>query len=213
MSDKLSMSLDDIIKSSKENKIQQKAGFKGKEGNAKKFQKTGNKNFHQKAHVVKSSPGSHRGEHDDRIGGKFNNKSTPERNDRPLKVITIERPKVIPAPSVDNNHNSHQGNLIKALSQAQQQSSSSSSSVFQRLGKPGTTVIFSNLKKSVLQQDVYELCRAIGDVKEVQLSAAAGGVNTAKVLFSNERDALASVAKYHGRFCYLCYLCLFLSFI
>jgi hypothetical protein len=176
--DKLGMSLDAIIATAGSGK---KKSFNkpNSSGNRKQNSNSNSRGPNQKPHVFKSS-----NFHDDRVGGKFN----PNKNDnveRPLKVITIERPKVIQP----GQH--HQQQQQSGAHQAQ------TSSVFNRLGKAGSTVIFRNLKRSVQQNDVIDLCRVVGDIKEVQLSQH-GNVNTARALFSNERDAAACVAKYHG---------------
>lgn len=177
--DKLSMSLDDIIASQKNNNNGgggHKKNFRPNQngGGNKKFQKfsNNNNNFKPKHNVAKVNHS-----HDDRVGGKFHgNKNDVE---RPLKVITIERPKPIQPGSQQQHHQSHGG------------------SVFERLGKSGIYVTFRNLKRSVQQNDVLELCRAVGEVKEVSLQHDNFG-NVARVLFSNDRDAAACVAKYHG---------------
>ncbi len=181
--DKLSMSLDAIIANQKDDKTKKPYQKKNNHNEHhqqqnRKFQP--NKNS-QKPHVVKVS--SHG--HDDRFGGKFqrhnNNQPTNNAPQRQMKVVTIERPKIIKPDHVQS-----------------QVQSTSQSSVFDRLGKSGVAVIFRNLKRSVQQPDVYELCRAVGDVKEVQLHHE-GSLGVARAIFSNDRDAAACVAKYHGK--------------
>lgn len=181
------MSLDAIIANHKEEKPKKPYQKKNHHNEHhqqqnRKFQP--NKNS-QKPHVVKVS--SHG--HDDRFGGKFqrhnnNNQQQQQSNNAPqrqMKVVTIERPKIIKPDHVQS-----------------QVQSTSHSSVFERLGKSGVAVIFRNLKRSVQQPDVYELCRAVGDVKEVQLHHE-GSLGVARAIFSNDRDAAACVAKYHGK--------------
>lgn len=78
-------------------------------------------------------------------------------------------------------------------------------SVFARLGKPpvsGTRVTFANLKDSVEESDLQDLCAAIGEVKDVELTAGRNGRNSAVVLFSRRSDALTCVEKLNGEKCY-----------
>ena len=74
-------------------------------------------------------------------------------------------------------------------------------SVFARLGKPpvsGTRVTFSNLKSSVEESDMRELCNAIGEIKDVEISFGRGGQMSAVVLFSRRSDAITCVSKFNG---------------
>lgn len=186
--DKLSMSLDAIIASKDSDR---KSNHRGGKPN-KKFQKhqpnqgqnnfqrnkfQQNKHFQEKSHVVKVAH-----HHNDRFGGKF--QQTAALDERPMKVITIGRPKVV-KPDASN--------------MAIGTSGPSNSSVFGRLGKAGTVVVFRNLKRSVLQSDIQELCRAVGEVKEIHMQVEKG-LSVARVTFANDRDATACVAKYHGEF-------------
>lgn len=77
-------------------------------------------------------------------------------------------------------------------------------SVFARLGKPpvsGTRVTFANLKESVEASDLQDLCAAIGEIKDVELTAGRIGRNSAVVLFSRRSDALTCVEKLNGKNC------------
>lgn len=74
-------------------------------------------------------------------------------------------------------------------------------SVFARLGKPpvsGTRVSFANLKPSVEENDVQDLCAAIGEIKDVELTVGRNGRNSAVVLFARRSDALSCVEKLNG---------------
>jgi hypothetical protein len=196
--DKLNMSLDAIISSDRSNNRPAHAkkpfikrnNSSNHDNNGGGFQKkfSPNKNFNQKNashHVVKVSS-----QHDDRIGGKFNQNTQFNNNNnrstetRPMKAVTLQRPKLItPA----NNHSSSSS------------SHTPSSTVFERLGRAGTVVIFQNLKRSVEQGDIVELCRAVGDIKEVHYHVdPKSGFGMARAIFANERDAAACVAKYNG---------------
>lgn len=75
-------------------------------------------------------------------------------------------------------------------------------SVFARIGKPpisGTRVTFANLKSSVAEKDIEDLCGAVGEVKEVELTSGRSGRNTATVLFARRSDALTCVTKLNGQ--------------
>lgn len=116
-----------------------------------------------------------------KAGGKFNRnlKNVSHTTDdseavqisRPLKVITIERPKVV----------------------------NPTSSVFSRLGNAGTYVLFKNLKRSVEEADITELCNVIGEVKDVKLIRDFQGVGSAKVCFDSSKTANECVKKYNGK--------------
>jgi hypothetical protein len=74
-------------------------------------------------------------------------------------------------------------------------------SVFARLGKPpmsGTRVTFSNLKSSVRENDVRELCAALGEIKEIDFTVGRSGKNSAIVLFARRSDALTCVTNLNG---------------
>ena len=106
------------------------------------------------------------------MGGKFSRPGSAGTGgaEKGLKVVTLHKPKVInPTPSV-----------------------------FARLGSTGTYVLFKNLKSSVEQNDVSELCAAVGEVKEVQLIRDFHGIGTARVLFATSKAANDCVSKYHG---------------
>lgn len=85
---------------------------------------------------------------------------------------------------------------------AQVSSNRQNLSVFARIGKPpvsGTSVTFANLKSSVAEKDIEDLCGAVGEVKEVELTNGRSGRNTAKVLFARRSDALTCVTKLNGK--------------
>lgn len=85
----------------------------------------------------------------------------------------------------------------------QENSNNQQLSVFARIGKPlvsGTSVTFANLKASVGEKDIQDLCSAIGEVKEVELSSGRTGKNTATVLFARRSDATTCVTKLNGSF-------------
>eukprot|EP00428_Durinskia_dybowskii_P060810 CAMPEP_0170364474 /NCGR_PEP_ID=MMETSP0117_2-20130122/5391_1 /TAXON_ID=400756 /ORGANISM="Durinskia baltica, Strain CSIRO CS-38" /LENGTH=296 /DNA_ID=CAMNT_0010618973 /DNA_START=60 /DNA_END=950 /DNA_ORIENTATION=+ len=74
-------------------------------------------------------------------------------------------------------------------------------SVFARIGKPpvsGTPVTFENLKSSVREHDIRELCSAIGEIKEVHFNVGSFGKNTATVLFSRRSEAITCVNNLNG---------------
>jgi hypothetical protein len=206
--DKLNMSLDSIIANTGSDRTNNRSGHgkkpfikrnnasnnNGNNNNGGGFQKkfSPNKPFNQKNashHVVKVSS-----QHDDRIGGKFNqnqNQNTQfstnnnrSSEPRPMKAVTVQRPKLITPANSNSSSSSH----------------TPSSTVFERLGRAGTVVMFQNLKRSVEQGDIVELCRAVGDIKEVHYHVdPKSGSGMARAIFANERDAAACVAKYHGK--------------
>jgi len=201
MADRLSMSLDQIIDQTQEfNKIRYndvkntvvKSSMR-KERNVGKF--VDNKKFHhfQKPHIVKDVP------------------------ERPMKMITRERPKVITPDTVNTlltnqtgkpntqvatvtfNSNVPVVGPTSVVGTVTTTAKSGLSSVFNRLGSTGTYVLFSNLKRTVEEADIIELCRAVGEIKDVKLTVNFPGNNYARVLFAYERDATACVAKYNGK--------------
>lgn len=89
----------------------------------------------------------------------------------------------------------------QVASNRQNQTQSQNLSVFARIGKPavsGTRVTFANLKSSVAEKDIQDLCGAIGEIKEVELTNGRSGRNTAVVLFARRSDALTCVTKLNG---------------
>lgn len=74
-------------------------------------------------------------------------------------------------------------------------------SVFARMGKPpvsGTRVTFANLKPSVREEDLRELCMSMGELKEVDFTVGRGGRNSAIVLFARRSEALNCVSSLNG---------------
>ncbi len=74
-------------------------------------------------------------------------------------------------------------------------------SVFARMGKPpvsGTRVTFANLKSSVREEDLRELCSSMGEIKEVDFTVGRHGKNSAVVLFAKRSDALNCVSNLNG---------------
>jgi hypothetical protein len=140
--------------------------------------------------------------------GKFENKkphfekshAQKDLPERPMKIITRERPKVITPDTVQQTifSVSNPSSVAPAKSVVVNTAKANTASVFNRLGSSGTYVLFSNLKRSVEEGDIAELCRAIGEIKDVKLTMNFPGNNFARVLFSYDRDAVACVAKYHG---------------
>lgn len=74
-------------------------------------------------------------------------------------------------------------------------------SVFARMGKPpvsGTRVTFANLKSSVREEDLRELCSSMGEIKDADFTQGRGGRNSAVVLFARRSEALNCVASLNG---------------
>jgi hypothetical protein len=90
--------------------------------------------------------------------------------------------------------------VVQVLSHVQT-SAPKQMSVFARLGKPpvsGTRVTFANLKASVKENDVRELCAALGEIKEIDFTVGRSGKNSAIVLFARRTDALTCVTNLNG---------------
>jgi RNA recognition motif-containing protein len=110
---------------------------------------------------------------------------------QPPRAPQNERPVRVAESSVRINKPGQQavGNNNRALS------------VFSRMGKPpvsGTRVTFANLKPSVREEDVRELCSSMGEIKDVEFSQGRGGKNTAIVLFARRSEALNCVGQLNG---------------
>jgi hypothetical protein len=188
MAERLSMSLDDIIS---QNRTQRKPLKKINNNNNKN-----NKNKEKKnVQVVKSSQHKQM---------KFQQKKSLQKiihleediqedagNARPLKMVTISRPKVITA---EANEAPKANNIILS-----NKKNNSKNSVFQRLGSSGTVVTVSNLQASVVEGDVLELCSALGELQGgLKFSRDSQGLGVASVTFADESTARACVAKYNG---------------
>jgi len=151
--------------------------------------------------------------------GKFDNKRPYSQNsyvtrevaERPMKIVTRERPKLITPETVNHTllSSTHVSTITAASAPAVSLVGPASSisttaakanhaSVFNRLGSTGTYVLFNNLKRSVEEADIIELCRAVGEIKDIKFTINFPGNNYARVLFAYERDATACVAKYNG---------------
>lgn len=169
MADRLSMSLDAII-ASKEKKHPPKRSAAAKSSQ----RPAGGKQQQQQAprHV----PSHHQMDDEDAPKGV-------------MKVVTVSRPKVLKASSAAP-HAAIVRPTAAAPAAAQQRGSSS---VFQRLGAAGFSVRFSNLKRTVVEADIAELCGAVGQVSQIRMEQ--GG---AVAVFSSEQDAQAAAAKYNG---------------
>lgn len=96
---------------------------------------------------------------------------------REMKVVTIQRPRIVNAPQVVSNH----------------------SSVFGRLGGDNkTVVVFDNLRSSVSEHDVRELCQALGAISDAFSHSHPHGLKTVRVAFDRAEDARKCVAEYNG---------------
>ena len=113
----------------------------------------------------------------------------------------------------NNNHSAHVVHVVQQ--QQQPQVAKSNMSVFARLGSApasGTRVSFSNLKASVDADDLRELCNAVGEIKDVDVSVARGGKISAVVLFARRSDATNCVSKFNGEDIFSFNALTFLSF-
>ncbi len=170
------MSLDDIMKSNAQGKKPFKRGpegFKGKgavKSNKRPFGK-----FQNKRSQIRNA------DFDDESEDDKSDDNTPA---QPMKIITIERPRVIKAPPALHS--------VVPSTPAQ-------SSVFKRLGSAGFPVKFQNLCNSVKEVDILELCGAVGEVKEASLHVDARGMGVATALFARAQDARTCVVKYNGK--------------
>lgn len=128
--------------------------------------------------------------------------NTRSRVSQPLKVITKGRPRIIRPEDV------HLTSAVATTSSQKNVSAiSTSSSVFSRLGNSGVHVLFKNLNSSVKKEDITELCRAIGEIRDLNFLNGFDGLGQARVLFANKNAAEQCVKKYNGTFS--ASLCLF----
>lgn len=126
-------------------------------------------------------------------GGKRNFKRTG-----PVKSASNKKHTVRAVPHLDR---SRKPDFVAKITQPQQVAAKPQLSVFARLGKPpvsGTRVNFSNLKSSVRENDLRELCSALGEIKEVDFMVGKNGKNSAIVLFARRSDALTCVSNLNG---------------
>jgi hypothetical protein len=106
--------------------------------------------------------------------------SAPQRD---FKVVTIERPRVV--------ETSHARGGVP----------STGSSVFNRLGSDEKTiVVFDNLRATVSERDVRDLCSSKGKITDVFLLNHPSGTKSARVSFENADDARKCVAEYNGMY-------------
>ncbi len=169
MASKLTMSLDDIIKQSSGSTLKKKKPAPVKAESSDK------KNF-------------------SKFQRKINRSSSPDdfpsriRPPQPLKVITKERPRIIRPDDVQQPsvHTPIFGNT-------------STGTVFSRLGSNGFHVLFKNLKSTVRKEDIVELCRAVGEVRDLSFLTGFDSLGQARVLFSSKNFAEQCVQKYNGK--------------
>lgn len=176
------MSLDEIIASRSKQRPVQKKGGAGAGGHSKKAFKSSQHNktkFHHNNHTNHNNNNNflQRGKvaEDDMEGEEEEEEeeASPAVPLRPMKMVTVSRPKIVTPSS----------------------SSPSSSTVFQRLGSGTALVKFENLKSTVAQADIAELCGSVGRVKDVRLTRGEG---VAVVTFERSADAEACVKQYNG---------------
>jgi hypothetical protein len=79
------------------------------------------------------------------------------------------------------------------VAKSSQPNSNKGGGIFSRIGTVGGTVAFSNLKFSVTENDMKELCSAVGSVTEIKM-----GKGAAQVTFSKKAEANNCVERYNG---------------
>lgn len=105
--------------------------------------------------------------------------SAPQRD---FKVVAVERPRVV--------ETSHARGVP-----------STGSSVFNRLGSDEKTiVVFDNLRSTVSERDVRDLCSSMGKITDVFLQNHPSGTKSARVSFEKVDDARKCVAEYNGMY-------------
>jgi hypothetical protein len=179
--DRLSKSLDQIIEEKQplEKKIRnRKFSVDHRDPSGK------TRNYHVRNEHRDQMIESRRNYHDKKPGYRnfYEKNEVPQ---RPMKIITIERPKIIQPPE-------------------------SSINVFKRLGQTTIPVFFENLKRSVKESDIQELCAVLGEFTEVSLTLNAFGIGTAKVLFTNMKVAEECVERYNGKNTSMCLLYIYI---
>ncbi|RYG66236.1 hypothetical protein EON64_10210 [archaeon] len=174
MTDRLSMSLDDIIST----KDSQRKKTHNSRPNKPKVVKSANR----PAPKIQAPKPVTRQQFQVRV----TDEDEPSAPARGAKIINIERsrPKVVLPTQTAHPVSTSQ--------------LSTASSVFERLGGPTMRVVFSNLAKSVERNDVLELCNAVGTVKQIFFERDVKGLGQAKIVFENERDSYNCVSKYNG---------------
>ena len=180
---KLSMSLDEVIAQKEKAQRSSKPARGGGRGSRAQPSVGPAKGNQNRKRNLRPEPYG-RNEHDDR--GK------PSRNlGRGISSETIVQPF-----HVAQNPVRHQPAVApKAHHELQQ---TSRSSVFSRLGKGGTRVLFKNLRDSVEANDVRELCGTVGDVGDVSLQKEGNGRRSATVVFPKHNDAVTCATKFNG---------------
>jgi len=175
--DRLNKSLDQIMEEKqKENKKERKPQRSERKGSNHRKEKlsAGNKANRNIQFQKRRSLGSSAADDDD-------DDEPIDQLSQPIIIRTVERPKVVKS-------------AVSAPSNNAQ-----SSTVFNRLGQNGITVLFQNLVRSITEADVQELCRAVGDVKSVKLQSHANGTNLARAVFATQADADRCVTTYDAR--------------
>lgn len=96
-------------------------------------------------------------------------------------------------------------NPFRAAKAALQQPSGGSgghASVFTRIGSQqapvGGKVRFKNLRETVDENDMQELCNTVGDVTSVEMKVERNGRKTAFVVFASREDATKCIEKFNG---------------
>lgn len=166
--DRISKSLDQIISEGEHNRK-----GKGNRSNSAVNHKGGPKNHNSRNDKRDSTFNNKRGlksEMEDWRVSAHREVEAADKAFRPMKVVTIERPKIVPAPVA---------------------------TVFNRLGSAGFAVVFQNLKNTVIESDVRELCESIGQV----LSTSFQGHGQAKATFARQEDATECVSRFNGKYC------------
>eukprot|EP00597_Dinobryon_sp_UTEXLB2267_P018772 CAMPEP_0201097682 /NCGR_PEP_ID=MMETSP0812-20130820/6732_1 /ASSEMBLY_ACC=CAM_ASM_000668 /TAXON_ID=98059 /ORGANISM="Dinobryon sp., Strain UTEXLB2267" /LENGTH=362 /DNA_ID=CAMNT_0047352719 /DNA_START=8 /DNA_END=1096 /DNA_ORIENTATION=- len=192
MAEALSLTLDQLIE--KNSAGRSKEGQKSRGKVVRSGRGNGKQQFSDRPKTARSNKSFLSRDVDDNV--KTENRSgnrptsAPKLIYRPIKVIS------------QNNHASLPAPTQRLLSQPSVTAAPpKSSSVFARLGTPqpsGTKVIFSSLVSSVEPNDMEELCKTVGEIKDIVIKANWAGNKSAEVLFARRSDAISCVAKFNG---------------
>eukprot|EP01036_Dinobryon_divergens_P033810 gene33810-43688_t len=193
MSDPLSMSLDQIIE--KNNSSRTKEGRKGRGGGGGRGNKVvrsvrmnEKKQFSDRPKTARTSFLSR--DTDDDFGANSRPGSAPKLIYRSIKAGSSAQKQIIQPTST-----------VATVATSSVATKSVSSSVFSRLGKQpssGSKVVFSSLVSSVEPADMEELCKTVGEIKDIVIKASWSGQKSAEVIFARRSDAVNCVAKFNG---------------
>lgn len=195
--DKLGKSLDQLISESAKQEHRQnnnKINNQQRQRHQQNQQDKKQNNLDQRRNIPRQNNGNNNNNrpqsagkqnHHVRTNVHHNNNNSTNAGD--MKVITIERPRVVHA----SNH---------AHVPIRQHNNDHHQNVFGRLGGDHkTVVVFDNLRASVTDHDVRELASAMGKISDLLLHVQPNGSKTVRVSFDRAEDARKCVSEYNGK--------------